>query len=68
MTQNLPDGFPDPNSPTWWNQLTHAEKLYKENPKEVLRHARVSVDNRHFCHECFCCACKVIYLNKGKRS
>jgi hypothetical protein len=24
---------------------------------EAYRHARVSIDNRHSCHECFCCAC-----------
>jgi hypothetical protein len=24
---------------------------------EVRRHARVSIDNRHRCQDCFCCAC-----------
>ena len=25
--------------------------------EEVQRHASVSTENRHYCHECFCCAC-----------
>jgi hypothetical protein len=24
---------------------------------ELRAHAKVSTDNRHFCHDCFCCAC-----------
>lgn len=57
-----------PTEPTWFNQLSHAQELYKSDPKEVLRHARVSTENRHFCHECFCCACVVIYRNQGRRA
>ena len=25
--------------------------------KELWRHAKVSLDNRHYCKDCFCCAC-----------
>lgn len=54
----LADGFPDPNEPTWFNQIAHAKRLYREKGRaEVMRHARVSIDNRHRCNECFCCAC-----------
>lgn len=57
-----------PTEPTWFNQLQHAKELYKLSPKEVLAHARVSSSNKHFCHSCFCCACLVIYRNRGEMS
>ena len=52
--------------PTWFNQLQHAVDLYQQNSKEVLRHARVSFENKHFCHDCFTCACLVVYRNGEK--
>ena len=41
-------------APTWDNQMWHAAQLRRD--KEVMRHARVSLDNGHYCHDCFCCA------------
>lgn len=47
----------DRSKPTWDNQIWHAERLLAEKGrKELMRHARVSLDNRHECRECFCCA------------
>ena len=54
--------------PTWFNQLQHAAQLHKQNPTEARRHARVSFNNKHFCHDCFCCACLVVCRNGGKIS
>lgn len=51
--------------PTWWNQLREAAILYRKDPKEVLRHAKVSTDNRHRCQSCFTCACVQVYRNHG---
>lgn len=52
-----PDGFHDHTEPTWFNQKFHARQLLKEKGyAAVLSHARVSLDNRHRCYECFCCA------------
>ena len=31
--------------------------LAEKGIEEVKRHASVSTENRHYCHECFCCAC-----------
>jgi hypothetical protein len=48
----------NPNAPTWFNQLRHARlTLRDQGYAELKRHASVSLDNRHYCHECFCCAC-----------
>ena len=38
------------------------ELLKNEGLQKVYQHARVSLDNRHYCQECFTCAC-VRYLN-----
>ena len=43
--------------PTWENQLTEARKL---TSKDLQRHAAVSLDNRHRCESCFCCAAAAV--------
>lgn len=47
----------DHSEPTWENQLWHARQLPTE---ELKRHAAVSIDNRHRCTDCFCCACVAV--------
>jgi hypothetical protein len=38
--------------------LKMIDKLYLEKGiEEVIRHALVSTQNKHYCKECFCCAC-----------
>ena len=62
-----PDGFHDHTEPTWWNQLFHARQLWRDKGRaEVLRHARVSLDNRHECRSCFTCACMVTIRTHNK--
>lgn len=39
--------------PTWNNQLIAARAM---RSLDLRRHAAVSVDNRHRCQDCFCCA------------
>lgn len=67
-----PDGFHDHTEPTWFNQLFHARQLLREKGyAEVKRHASVSIDNRHRCRDCFCCACVEVlreHAIEGKRS
>ena len=36
------------------------------NDRDLTRHARVSLDNRHRCVECFCCACATVREEKAK--
>lgn len=63
-----PDGFHDHTEPTWWNQLNAAHRLLKEKGyREVRTHARVSIDNRHRCRECFCCACVAVLYDPEER-
>jgi len=55
-----------PDGPyTFWEMREQAVILYRKNPKEVLRHAEVSIDNRHKCQQCFTCACVEVYRNGG---
>lgn len=50
---------------SFWNvQIQHAHELDSE---ELERHALVSINNRHECRECFCCACLHV-LNWRERS
>jgi hypothetical protein len=43
--------------PTWQNQLAHARQLLADKGvNELQRHAMVSLHNRCFCKQCFCCA------------
>jgi hypothetical protein len=51
---------------TFWEMREAAALLYRKDPKEVLMHAKVSVDNRHKCRECFTCACVEVWRNKGE--
>jgi len=41
-------------SPDFNSWKVEARRL---TPEELVRHASVSIDNRHKCQECFCCAC-----------
>jgi len=41
----------------WKKSLQRARKLPME---ELKRHASVSLNNRHACYDCFCCACALI--------
>lgn len=41
----------------WETQLEAAKKLTTE---ELWRHARVSLNNRCKCNDCFCCACVAV--------
>jgi hypothetical protein len=60
-----PNGDPRAE-PTWFNQKWHARQLLKEKGyAEVLRHARVSIDNRCSC-DCFCCACRHVLKEERK--
>lgn len=43
-------------SPNFRQWMAEARKLPW---RELVRHAKVSHDNRHECRECFCCACLV---------
>ena len=43
----------DHTAPTWENQIWHAERLAID---DLRRHASVSLNNRHRCTSCFCCA------------
>ena len=42
-----------------WDKLVlqAKETLRTHGPREVYKHARVSVDNLHLCRSCFTCAC-----------
>lgn len=51
--------------PIWENQLRAARQLLREEGiTEVQRHARVSLNNRHRCRMCFCCACVEVLKEK----
>lgn len=39
----------------------HAQTLPRA---ELRRHAMVSFENRHFCHECYTCACLEVLREK----
>ncbi len=55
-----------PDGPySFWEMKEQAAILYRKDPSEVLRHAKVSSDNRHRCRECFTCACLEVYRNGG---
>lgn len=63
-----PDGYHDHTEPTWFNQLFHAHKLFREKGRaEVERHARVSSDNGHKCKSCFCCAAHAVLYDPEQR-
>ena len=49
--------------PTWENQLREARKL---STADLRRHASVSTNNRHYCRECFCCACLTVLAEMPK--
>lgn len=52
----------DDDEPTWPAQLEAARKL---DDDELQRHASVSVNNRHQCEECFCCAAFAVLGERG---
>lgn len=52
----------DHSVPTWENQQWHAKQLSTE---ELKRHAAVSIENRHKCQDCFCCACVEELAHRG---
>lgn len=53
----------------FWEMKEQAAILWRsgrEGVAEVIRHARVSIDNRHKCRECFTCACAEVWRNGGQ--
>lgn len=45
----------------WQAMLQRASVL---EASELQAHARVSLDNKHQCQECFTCACAKVYLDR----
>ena len=52
---------------TWDKLYILAAELYRKDPTECMRHARVSADNKHKCMECFTCACLAVVRNRALR-
>ena len=52
----------------FWQMLERAAMLYRADRRELIRHASVSIDNRHKCRSCFTCACAEVWRNKGQIS
>jgi hypothetical protein len=58
-----------PESPNWFSMRQAAVRLWRqgrEGKNELIRHARVSLDNRHECRQCFTCACAHVWKNRGE--
>lgn len=52
---------------TWSELKDQARELLKtKGREEVRRHARVSIENRHHCRECFTCACVAVLAERAK--
>ncbi len=58
----------DNNTKQWqeWKRQAHEIRL-TQGLSEVRRHASVSLQNAHKCHDCFCCAC-VEYVREQKET
>ena len=52
-----------PAQRAWQHMLGYARGL---SDTALRHHARVSIDNRHKCKECFCCACVVVQRDRRK--
>lgn len=59
-----------PDGPySFWEMKERAARLWesgKDGRREIMRHAHVSIDNRHKCRECFTCACAEVWQNQGR--
>lgn len=52
------------NREFWDKAMSEAFRL---PDADLKRHASVSLDNRHFCNDCFCCACVVTLAEREGR-
>lgn len=48
----------------WEKMLEEARKLSRD---DLERHASVSRNNRHYCAECFTCACATVLSEKRRK-
>lgn len=50
----------------FWNKAR--SEAFSLPLKELGRHAGVSIDNRHECQDCFCCACAAELRDRIERA
>lgn len=54
--------------PNYYGESAQKDRARKLSDDELIRHARVSIDNRHRCRECFTCACVAVSRERWPHS